>query len=329
MKDYSLNVLEQYEIEVSGTRKVRGAILCDTNAGVLLLREAAVSDKKVPVLEALTTHLTHHGYPRVDSIFLNKEGEFITKAEDGTCYVLKRWFSGRECDVKKEQEVLESVKNLARLHKIMKMPGEEVKEFAGNDLREEFLRHNRELRKVRAFIRGRTAKGDFENAVLKHFDAMYEWAGTAGERLAESGYERLLQKSREEGAVTHGDYNYHNVLMTPKGMATTNFEHFTNDIQIEDFYYFMRKVMEKYEWNVELARAMLRTYQDIRPLSEEEQEYMAIRLSYPEKFWKLVNSYYHSNKAWIPGKNVEKLQTAIDQTEKKKRLLKSIFSFHL
>lgn len=329
MKDYSLNVLEQYEIEVSGTRKVRGAILCDTNAGVLLLREAAVSDKKVPVLEALTTHLTHHGYPRVDSIFLNKEGEFITKAEDGTRYVLKRWFSGWECDVKKEQEVLESVKNLARLHKIMKMPGEEVREFAGNDLREEFLRHNRELRKVRAFIRGRTAKGDFENAVLKHFDAMYEWAGTAGERLAESGYERLLQKSREEGAVTHGDYNYHNVLMTPKGMATTNFEHFTNDIQIEDFYYFMRKVMEKYEWNVELARAMLRTYQDIRPLSEEEQEYMAIRLSYPEKFWKLVNSYYHSNKAWIPGKNVEKLQTAIDQTEKKKRLLKSIFSFHL
>lgn len=329
MKDYSLNVLEQYEIEVSGTRKVRGAILCDTNVGVLLLREAAVSDKKVPVLEALTTHLTHHGYPRVDSIFLNKEGEFITKAEDGTRYVLKRWFSGRECDVKKEQEVLESVKNLARLHKIMKMPGEEVREFAGNDLREEFLRHNRELRKVRAFIRGRTAKGDFENAVLKHFDAMYEWAGTAGERLAESGYERLLQKSREEGAVTHGDYNYHNVLMTPKGMATTNFEHFTNDIQIEDFYYFMRKVMEKYEWNVELARAMLRTYQDIRPLSEEEQEYMAIRLSYPEKFWKLVNSYYHSNKAWIPGKNVEKLQTAIDQTEKKKRLLKSIFSFHL
>lgn len=329
MKDYSLNVLEQYEIEVSGTRKVRGAILCDTNAGVLLLREAAVSDKKVPVLEALTTHLTHHEYPRVDSIFLNKEGEFITKAEDGTRYVLKRWFSGRECDVKKEQEVLESVKNLARLHKIMKMPGEEVREFAGNDLREEFLRHNRELRKVRAFIRGRTAKGDFENAVLKHFDAMYEWAGTAGERLAESGYERLLQKSREEGAVTHGDYNYHNVLITPKGMATTNFEHFTNDIQIEDFYYFMRKVMEKYEWNVELARAMLRTYQDIRPLSEEEQEYMAIRLSYPEKFWKLVNSYYHSNKAWIPGKNVEKLQTAIDQTEKKKRLLKSIFSFHL
>ena len=67
----------------------------------------------------------------------------------------------------------------------------------------------------------------------------------------------------------------------------------------------------------------------ITNLSEEEQEYMAIRLSYPEKFWKLVNSYYHSNKAWIPGKNVEKLQTAIDQTEKKKRLLKSIFSFHL
>ena len=74
---------------------------------------------------------------------------------------------------------------------------------------------------------------------------------------------------------------------------------------------------------------MIRAYQEIRPLSEDELEYMAVRLSYPEKFWKVVNSYYHSNKAWIPEKSVEKLRTAIAQTEQKKRLLNSIFSFHL
>lgn len=51
---------------------------------------------------------------------------------------------------------------------------------------------------------------------------------------------------------------------------------------------------------------MLRVYQEIMPLSEEERDYLAIRFSYPEKFWKLINSYYHSNKAWIPEKDVEK-----------------------
>lgn len=329
MKDYSLQVLEQYDIEVNSTRRTRGAVLCDTNEGVLLLCEAGVSDKKAPALECLTTHLIHHGYPRVDSMFLNREGEWITKAEDGSRYILKCWFNGRECDVKKDSEVLEAVRNLARIHKMMKLPEKEMQEFAGNDTREEFARHNRELRKVRTFIRNRTAKGEFERVVLQSFDSMYEWAKIAEDRLLHSRYEELLEQSHEEGLMIHGEYNYHNVMITSKGMATTNFEHFANDVQVEDFYYFMRKMMEKHEWSVELARAMIRAYQEIRPLSEDELEYMAIRLSYPEKFWKVVNSYYHSNKAWIPEKSVEKLRTAIAQTEQKKRLLNSIFSFHL
>lgn len=329
MKDYSLNVLEQYDIEVNSTRKVRGAVLCDTDVGALLLTEAAVSDHKLSVLEMLLTKISGCGYERVDSIFINKEGELVTEAEDGTRYVLKRWFSGRECDVKREQEVLEAVRNLARLHRMMKLPGEESGEFPGNNLQEEFRRHNRELRKVRTFIRNRTAKGTFEQVVLEHFEAMYLWAEQAEKKLLSSAYERLTQTSREEGTIIHGDYNYHNVWMTPKGIATTNFEHFANDIQASDLYYFMRKVLEKHEWNTELGRAMLRVYQEIMPLSEEERDYLAIRFSYPEKFWKLINSYYHSNKAWIPEKDVEKLRTVIAQTERKKRFLESIFSFHL
>ena len=329
MKDYSLNVLEQYDIEVNSTRKVRGAVLCDTDVGALLLTEAAVSDHKLPVLEMLLTQISGCGYERVDSIFINKEGELITEAEDGTRYVLKRWFSGRECDVKREQEVLEAVRNLARLHRMMKLPGEESGEFPGNNLQEEFRRHNRELRKVRTFIRNRTAKGTFEQVVLEHFEAKNLWAEQAEKKLLSSAYERLTQTSREEGTIIHRDYNYHNVWMTSKGIATTNFEHFANDIQASDLYYFMRKVLEKHEWNTELGRAMLRVYQEIMPLSEEERDYLAIRFSYPEKFWKLINSYYHSNKAWIPEKDVEKLRTVIAQTERKKRFLESIFSFHL
>lgn len=306
MKEYSLNVLEQYDIEVNSTRKVRGAILCDTNEGVLLLMEAAVSGKKAPMLGQLTTHIVNRGYKGVDCMFINKEGEFISKAEDGTRYVLKRWFAGRECDVKKESEALEATRNLARLHNLMKMPGEEWKDFRGNDLNNEYMRHNRELKKVRTFIRSKTTKGAFENVILQNFDKMYEIAQNTGFCLKQSGYEKLRAASEEEGAVTHGDYNYHNVIVTSNGMVTTGFEHCRMDIQVSDLYYFIRKMMEKHRWNVELGRAVMRAYQDIKPLTPEEKEYIAIRLSYPEKFWKITNSYYHSNKAWIPEKNVEK-----------------------
>lgn len=175
----------------------------------------------------------------------------------------------------------------------------------------EYERHNRELKKVRSFIRKKSVKGEFEAAFLKCFDEMYEWAVGAAEQMERSAYEELFRESRSKRSLVHGDYNYHNVLMIPGGIATTNFGRYHVDVQMSDFYYFLRKILEKSNWDEQLGRAMLHTYHKIKPISEAEEEYLCVRLSYPEKFWKIANSYYHSNKAWVPVKNIEKLQKEI------------------
>lgn len=100
-------------------------------------------------------------------------------------------------------------------------------------------------------------------------------------------------------------------------------------MQAQDLYYFLRKVMEKHQWQEALGQSMLDAYQSIRELDPRELEYIALCLAYPEKFWKTANTYYHSNKAWFQEKNVEKLQTAITQTEEKLRFLENIFTFIL
>ena len=38
-EEYGLEVLEKYNIDVKGTRKIRGAFFCDTNKGAMLLKE--------------------------------------------------------------------------------------------------------------------------------------------------------------------------------------------------------------------------------------------------------------------------------------------------
>ena len=43
----------------------------------------------------------------------------------------------------------------------------------------------------------------------------------------------------------------------------------------------------------------------------------------------ISNMYYHSNKAWIPEKNTEKLEKVISQTEEKKYFLESVFDLYL
>ena len=66
--------------------------------------------------------------------------------------------------------------------------------------------------------------------------------------------------------MIHGEYNYHNIIMTKEGIATTNFEKFRRDIQVEDLYYFLRKVLEKSGWKIRLGDGMLNAYSAIHPL---------------------------------------------------------------
>lgn len=328
MQEYELKILEQYDINVKGTRKTRGAFFCDTEQGLFLLKEAGISEKRVPALYRLGEVLKESGYTQIDQIHPNAEGKYISVSEDGGRYMLKHWYYGRECDIRRNRELSQGVKNLASLHLLMAAPMEEYL-LTEPHLKEVYESHNRELRKVRKFIRGRTTKGEFELQFLKEFDNLYEWARSAVCVLEESAYDALYADSIAKSHLVHGEYNYHNILMTAEGIATTNFEKFRKNVQVEDLYYFLRKAMEKHGWNVHLCDCMLNAYSAIRPISEREMEYLKIRFVYPEKFWKIAGSYYRSNKAWISVKNVEKFQTAVTQTEEKKRLLEDVFGFRI
>ncbi len=333
MREYELQVLDQYDIEIISTRKARGAYFCETNEGAFLLKEAGISGGKAPLMRELLFRLESIPGIQTDTPVLNKDGEVLSVLGDGTKYILKKWFCARECDVRRERDILDAAANLARLHLYMNWKDigaeEEIRIPTGRRTLDELRRHNRELKKVRAFMRGRVAKTEFEYRFLENFEKMYAVAERVTERMESSGYPTLHRESIEKQLLVHGDYNYHNVLFTQGRTATTNFEHFRVDIQAQDLYYFLRKVMEKHQWNVHFGRQLLDAYQNVRPLDVREKEFIALCLAYPEKFWKTANAYSNSNKAWIPEKSVEKLETAVGQLEEKEQFLENLFTFHL
>lgn len=333
MRDNELTILEQYDIDVKSTRKVRDAVLCESRQGLFLIKELRFSEKRLRVLEQLGEHLRQRGCDNIDWILKTKEDELFSVSEEGTKYFLKKWFLGRECDIHREKDVLDATVNLAKIH--LALRGFEGDESEGlyvteaEDLREEYFRHNREMKKVRTFMRDKVDKGNFELTFLKHFDSMYATAGSALEHLNDSNYEELFSESKRNHTLVHGDYNYHNILMTYSGIATTNLEHVQSNVQVTDLYYFLRKVMEKNHWDTALGDKILNCYQKNIPFKTGELEYIAICLAYPEKFWKAANSYYRSRKVWLPAKNLEKLELVIKQTEEKRTFLETIFSFQL
>ena len=352
-EEYELEVLDRYDIEVRSTRKIRGAFFCDTDEGTMLLKETKISGQRAPLLYMVLNCLEERGNVKVDTPMFTRDGELLVDSRDGRRYMLKKWYQGRECDVRQEKEVLRAVETLAVLHnELERITPEAVHSAvqsktpelsvpgrlpilpvsilpAGRDPVDEIRRHNRELKKVRSFIRGRVTKNEFEYLFLENFEKMYQLAEQVLFRLESSGCPALFQTELARGSLAHGEYNYHNILVMESGMAVTNFEHMHAGIRVLDLYYFIRKIMEKYTWKQKTGQKILEAYENTRKLGWEEKEYVGLRLAYPEKFWKTASSYYHSNKAWLPQKNVEKLELAVRQTEEKRAFLENIFSISI
>ncbi len=104
MGDRSAIVLENYEIEVLRTWKGRGAVLCETNQGILILKEYAGHKEKAVFQDALLCMIREKGFCQAESIIRNKEQELLTVDVDGTAYILKTYEDGRECNVKEDRK---------------------------------------------------------------------------------------------------------------------------------------------------------------------------------------------------------------------------------
>lgn len=313
MYDYGLSTLEQYQLTATKSSRTRGALLCHTEKGLIIVKECYRSERKLLMQQKLLQKISEANF-LVDQYLENQEDGLITKDSDGIPYTLQYWYEGKECDTHSKEELLKSFGHLAKMHSVMKL--ETAKDYVGKSLEEEYVRHNQELRKIRKFIRKKGPVNSFEKDFFYSAEWFIERAEQALSMLQESSYLKIRADAVDQGWVCHGEYNQHNIWMTKRGIMVTNFNHWGFDLQMGDVYRFLRKIMEKYNWDVGLARDLLDIYHKYKPITEDEWEHLRIRFSYPEKYWKLANHYYTHNKAWISEKNVEKMRAVIQQKEK-------------
>lgn len=329
MNEKALQILEQYDLEVLRSYGGRGGIMLETKDGLKMIKEFAGSRAKLPLEQRVLGILAERGVCAVDQVQANKEGELVTIGDYETPYIIKDWPPGRECDPKNEEELLKSMRLLARVHRefrgVLRTEGAERRRILGADRSEELEKHNREMKRARNFIRTRQKKGEFELLYLQCAETIFQNGAEALELLKASGSEKLYQQAVDGEHLCHGEYVHHNILLQRQETALVNFSRFEINVQMNDVSQFLRKIMEKHNWNGGLAERMLTAYERERPLSGEERAYLAASLCYPEKAWKLVHHYYHTNKAWVPEKSAEKLQVFLTQNERRKKMVKELW----
>ncbi len=359
MEDRSQEALKRYRLKIYNIYRARGAFLLETDCGLKLYKCFEGSRNRALFENKVKEHLLQLGYPNTDLFVKTTDDDIISEDGAGTQYIMKNWFWGEECNLKELSQIETASANLARLHCLLQdveFTKEQQEHNISPDLTETFDKRNRELKRVKAYIRDKRQKNEFELAYLNYYDDFYEQGVTAASRLSGSKYQSLLKEAIRQQSVCHGNYTYHNIIMMknkteaitktyippgwinkqplsvaelgggPGMIATTNFEKSYIGLQIGDLYQFVRKVMEKNDWDILYGSNIIEAYDSIKPISKDELYVLYLLLLYPEKFWKITNFYYNGKKSWVSGRNTQKLNIIGEQNEKKDMFLRTLES---
>jgi Ser/Thr protein kinase RdoA (MazF antagonist) len=359
VEDRSQEALKRYRLKIYNIYRARGAFLLETDCGLKLFKCFEGSRNRAMFENKVKEHLSQHGYHNTDLFVKTLEDDIISEDSAGCQYIMKNWFWGEECNLKELSQIEAAASNLARLHLLLKdvdFTKEQLEHNISPDLMETFDKRNRELKRVKAYIREKRQKNEFELLYLNYYDVFYEQGITAAERLTSSSYNALMTEAVRQRSVCHGNYTYHNIIMqkskadamskayVPPGwinkqplsvtdlgaggsmIATTNFEKSYIGLQISDLYQFVRKVMEKNDWDILYGNNIIEAYDRVKPISRNELYILYLLLLYPEKFWKITNFYYNGKKSWVSGRNTQKLNIIGEQNAKKEIFLNKLES---
>ena len=330
MEEKIADMLAQYDLKVYKAGRVKGAWMLETDRGLKCLCGCNYSEGKIKFEQQMKQFVTEQGFRETDLYVPNKEQSFLVQGPYGEQFVMKNWFYGEECNAKDREHVLKTVETLAHLHNCMQgfYLEETEKEFCLQPKIPELLeKRNKELRRVRTYIRSKKQKNSFEQNFLAQFDTRFAEAEQVLEQLAGTEYENWYSDRIERGCMLHGNFTHHSVLLlNENSTAVTGFDKAECGIQMQDFYLLFRKIMEKWDWDVSMGDSMLESYNRIRQIPQEEMKLLCLLLSYPEKFWKVANQYYNNRKSWIPEKNMQKLLQTMEQAEQKSNSIKCLFT---
>lgn len=326
----NLSLLDQYELTISQIRKGRGGFIIETPNGNYFFREYHGNTQKLSLIYELQSLLK----PELlsDSLIKTKDDTLFLKDTDETVYILKEVINGRECNYKNEEEIILSFSHMAKLHIALQTAYETYLQTHDDTCYrltfhspfEELQKHTKECHHIRKYLMKKKNKTDFERILLQHYDTFLAKADYVNLQLRKM--EENMNQENQKTKLYHGDFQYHNLIFCKNTIATINYEHLGLGSGTKDFCYFFRKINEKNNWDISLAKKILHAYLSIYTPDETEWKSMCLSLFYPIKFWKIANFYYNNRKSWISGRNLEKLNMLLAQEVQKEKLLNELFS---
>lgn len=323
MREFEIE--RQFDIKIETIKANRGIYYIKSNKGERCLKKINYGPQKLLFVYGAKEHLIGKGFNRVDKYFLNiNEEPYALVNED--LYTLSEWIEGRECDFHNIEEVKLAARTLATMHEASKGYDPPENSKLKSDLGRWINLMNKRIKsfdKMRDMVRKKSNKNQFDMLYLKSMDFYKTIGKEALKTLEESEYEKLCEIAEKEKSFCHHDFTYHNIILDKDNNCNViDFDYCKREIRVFDISNFMIKVLKRVEWNIEFAKAIIDSYNEVSPLMECEYKVLYAYLQFPQRYWRLANRYYYNEVNWGQNTFGGKIESIIEEQEPMMKFLK-------
>jgi len=238
-------------------------------------------------------------------------------------YVLLPWQEGQQVERWDSDGWLQVSRHLALFHTATKDWKSEAGETTCLHLGKwtELWRETR--RKMAIFQMAADLAGErqeMDELWLNHSTYVDTMADNAVQYLEKAGGDRLCLETSEYGKVCHGNVHRRNVLRTAEGVRLIDWRHLVVDIRARDLAQWLIYAYGR-TGKPEIIVPLLRAYQSVSPLTEEEYQLVYAQLLFPHRIAHVLYQTYDRQK-YTARQAVVHLTQAVKVEEKKLTLIR-------
>ncbi len=220
---------------------------------------------------------------------------FLEKNKD--IFILTKWV-GRPLREDSKKEWLLAAKELAKFHLVSEkicLPSQLEKQCFSGKWLTRFPKRIQEMRE--AFNRFHTPQNIFEEDVAKYASFIIKSAESAWELLKQSGYEAMVNKIYFYPKICHGNIKAKNFTITDDGLVNIiDFDSFRLDLPVQDLSTLFSQALSSTGWSFCFAQTLFETYDQVRPVHQEEIPILKAFLDFPYDVYKIMRKYAKGRK---------------------------------
>ena len=316
MREFEIE--RQFDIKIEVIKANKGIYYLKSNKGERCLKKINYGPQKLLFVCGAKDHLINNGFKGVDKYYLNIEGEpYALVNED--LYTLSEWLEGRECDFHNIEEVKIAARTLAKMHEASKGYDPPENSKLKSDLGRWpslMAKRIKSLDKMRDMVRKKNNKNNFDLIYLKSMEFYKEIGKKALKTLEESNYIELCEIAENDKNFCHHDYTYHNIIIDKdENVNIIDFDYCKREVRTFDISNFMTKVLKRVNWDMNFAKAIIDSYNEVSELREDEYKVLFAYMQFPQRYWRLANRYYYNEVNWGQNTFASKIESIIKEQE--------------